>query len=300
MFSGIRDSLKEFSSSAKKKITKKELTEEEIESILWDLESSLLKNNVAVDVIDKIKEDLKKDLKGESVGRTQVENFVREELEKSLREILDQEKLDIESIIQKEDPALFLFMGFNGSGKTTTIAKVAQKLKEDYGVVLAAGDTFRAASIEQLQKHADNLDVELIKQDYGSDSAAVIYDAKEFAEKNHKDVVLGDTAGRSHTDKNLMEELNKIVRVNSPDLKILVVDALAGNDAIEQAKKYKDIGFDAIIVSKADVDERGGSILSLSYISGKPILYLGVGQNYEDLREFDPDKVIDKIFQERG
>ena len=300
MFSGIRDSLKEFSSSAKKKITKKELTEEEIESILWDLESSLLKNNVAVDVIDKIKEDLKKDLKGESVGRTQVENFVREELEKSLREILDQEKLDIESIIQKEDPALFLFMGFNGSGKTTTIAKVAQKLKEDYGVVLAAGDTFRAASIEQLQKHADNLDVELIKQDYGSDSAAVIYDAKEFAEKNHKDVVLGDTTGRSHTDKNLMEELNKIVRVNSPDLKILVVDALAGNDAIEQAKKYKDIGFDAIIVSKADVDERGGSILSLSYISGKPILYLGVGQNYEDLREFDPDKVIDKIFQERG
>lgn len=300
MFSGIRESLKDFSSSAKDKITKKDLEEKDIDSILWELESSLLKNNVALEVIEKIKEDLKGDLMGETVGRTLISKFVRDELKKSIREILSQEDLNLEDVIKNDKPSLILFMGFNGSGKTTTIAKVAKKLKKDYEVVLAAGDTFRAASIEQLQEHAQKLDVDFISQEYGSDSAAVIYDAKEFAEKNHKDVILGDTAGRSHTDKNLMEELRKIVRVNKPDLKILVVDALAGNDAVEQAKKYMHIGFDAIVVSKADVEEGGGSILSLSYISGKPILYLGVGQKYEDLEKFDREKLIEKIFNQSG
>lgn len=296
MFSGLKDSLEDFADSAKKKITEKELSEEEIESVLWNLESSLLKNNVALEVIDKIKNNLQEDLKGKEVKRRKAEQFIREELKNTIEEILSQKEIDIREVIEKNKPALFLFMGFNGSGKTTTIGKVAHTLKKDYGVVLAAGDTFRAASIEQLEEHADKLDVDLIKHDYESDSAAVIYDAREFAEKNNKDVILADTAGRSHTDKNLMDELEKIVRVNSPDLKFLVVDALAGNDAVEQAKKYQEIGFDAIIVPKVDVDERGGSLVSLSYTSDKPIAFIGVGQEYEDLEKFEPEKIIKKLF----
>lgn len=295
MFEKLKDSVKSFSEKTKKAVAEKEITEEVLEDALWDLEQALLQNNVAVDVIDRMKEDLEEELVGESVSRRKAGETIRGALEDAMRDILDQPRVDLEKVIAEDPPALILFMGFNGSGKTTTIARVAHMLKDDHEVVLAAGDTFRSASIEQLQEHADALGVKCISHDYGSDPAAVIYDALEHAEKEGKDVVLADTAGRSHTDRNLMDQLRKVVDVNEPDLKFLVVDALAGNDVLEQAEQYGEIGFDGIVLTKVDVDRKGGAALSLGYVTGTPICYLGTGQDYEDLEEFDPDAMVDRL-----
>ncbi len=180
---------------------------------------------------------------------------------------------------------------------TTTIAKIASRLRDDYGVVLAAGDTFRSAAIDQLEEHGENLGLKTISHEYDADPAAVIYDAVEHADKEDADVVLADTAGRSHTDKNLMDQLAKVVDVNEPDLRILVVDALAGNDVVEQAEQYEEIGFDGIVLTKVDVDKNGGAALSLGYLTGKPIMYLGTGQQYEDLEEFDADTMVDRLLE---
>lgn len=296
MFDSLKESVSSFSASARKKVAEKEVTEELLDDVMWELEQELLKNNVAVDVIDRLKEDMEEALVGESIPRMKAGEVVRDALTDSIRDVLDQEGENLETVIEREQPALLMFVGFNGSGKTTTIAKVARMLKEEgYDPVLAAGDTFRAASIEQLEEHAENLDLKCIAHEYESDPAAVIYDAVEHAETEGKDVVLADTAGRSHSDRNLMDELAKMVEVNEPDLKILVVDALAGNDVLEQAEAYEEIGFDGIVLTKVDVDEKGGAALSLGYVTGTPIMYLGTGQGYEDLEEFDPDAMVDTL-----
>ncbi|MCJ7450325.1 MAG: signal recognition particle-docking protein FtsY [Candidatus Nanohaloarchaeota archaeon QJJ-9] len=298
MFDQLKDSIKDFSDKAKSAVAEKELEEEELDELLWDLELSLLKNNVAEEVVDRLKKDLKEELAGEKVSRRKAGEEVKKALEKSVKDILKQGKRDIRELCEEEEPKTVLFMGFNGSGKTTTIAKVASMLKEDYKVLLAAGDTFRSAAIDQLEEHAKNLDLKLIKHEYGADSAAVIYDAKEHAEKKGYDMVLADTAGRSHEDRNLMDELEKICRVNDPEYKILVVDALSGNDVVEQAEKYEEMGFDSIILTKADVDKKGGAALSLGYVTGKPILYLGTGQDYEDLDRFEPEKIAEQLLKD--
>jgi fused signal recognition particle receptor len=191
-----------------------------------------------------------------------------------------------------------LFLGINGSGKTTTIARLAYMLKQkNISVVLGAGDTFRAASIEQLEKHASNLGVPIIKQNYGSDPAAVAFDTIAYAKSHKIDVVLIDTAGRMHTKTDLIREMEKIVRVSKPDLKIFVAESITGNDAIEQAKVFNEsVNIDGIILTKADVDERGGTCISVSYITGKPILFIGVGQEYKDLEKFDKEKIIKNLF----
>ena len=164
------------------------------------------------------------------------------------------------------------------------------------GVVLAAADTFRAAAIDQLQLHADKLKVKLIKHDYGSDPAAVAFDAVKHAQSTDKDVVLIDTAGRIHSNINLMEELSKIIRVAKPDLKIFVGESITGNDCTEQAKKFDDaVGIDGIILSKADVDDKGGAAISVSYVTKKPILYLGIGQEYDDLEFFKKESILQSI-----
>ena len=194
-------------------------------------------------------------------------------------------------------PFVVLFAGINGSGKTTTIAKVAHYLQQNkFSVCLAAADTFRAAAIQQLKVHGQNLKVPVIKKDYGSDPAAVGFDALKYAKKNKIDVVLIDTAGRMQNKDSLMKELEKIEKVTSPDMKIFLGESITGNDATIQAKAFNDaIGLTGIILSKADVDEKGGTAISVTHVANKPILFLGTGQEYGDLEIFEKEKLIEKL-----
>ncbi|MBD3259420.1 signal recognition particle-docking protein FtsY [Candidatus Woesearchaeota archaeon] len=277
-------------------VVKTRLSDEKFNDLFWNLEIVLMENNVAVEVIDKVKDDLKKQLCEEKISRLGIEKIIKDTLKDSIRELFDVEKINlIERIKQKkEKPFVIVFVGINGVGKTTSLAKLAKKL-QDNGLtcIMAAADTFRVAAIEQLEEHANNLGIKLIKHEYGSDAAAVCYDAVAHAKAKKIDVVLIDTAGRQHSNVNLMEELHKVVRVSKPDLKVFVGDALTGNDAVEQAKEFKEhVGIDGIILSKTDVDDKGGGAISISYVTNKPILYFGVGQGYEDLQEFSPDIVL--------
>ena len=281
----------------KEKIITKKISEEQFNDLFWDLEIILLESNVAVEVIEKIKDDLKNELVEKAIRRNQIESTIANSLKRSIEDALGAETFDLLKMAKQKKPFVICFVGINGSGKTTTIAKVARLLqKNNLSVVLAASDTFRAASIEQLQKHADNLGVKLIKHNYGSDPAAVAYDAIEHAKAQNINVVLVDTAGRMHSNTNLVDEMKKIVRVAKPDLKIFVGESITGNDCIEQAKTFDEaIGIDAIILAKADVDEKGGAAVSVSYVTKKPIIYLGVGQNYEDLQKFDVSAIMQNL-----
>ena len=278
----------------KKAVTTKKLSEEKFDSLFWNLEMILLENNVAVSVIEKIKEDLKKDMVDTRIGRFDIQKTIEKSLKKSLNEILKQERIDFLKQIKQKRPFVICFFGVNGSGKTTTIAKIAKLLqKNKLNSVMAASDTFRAAAIQQLEKHGNNLKVKVIKHSYGSDAAAVAFDAVEYAKAHRIDAVLIDTAGRSHSNVNLMDELKKIVRVAKPDLNIFVGDSLTGNDMVEQAEKYNEIiGIDAIILAKADVDEKGGATISASYVTKKPILFIGTGQGYGDIKDFNSDEIM--------
>ncbi len=271
------------------------ITETDFNNLFDDLEMLLLENNVALEVVDDIKNRLSKKLIGREINKDKLEHEIRKELKSTLNEILIDPDNPIDAVgMKKEKPFVVLFFGINGSGKTTSIAKFAYALKnKDYSVVLAAGDTFRAASIEQIEEHAKKLEITLIKQDYKSDPAAVGFDAIKYAKNHGIDVVLIDTAGRMHTRTNLIEEMKKICRVTNPDLKIFVAESIAGNDAVEQAKTFHEaIEIDGSILSKADIDEKGGTIISVSYATRKPIFYLGVGQEYKDLKLFDKEEFI--------
>lgn len=280
----------------KESFTKKKLSEEKFATLFWDLEVALLENNVAVEVIEKLKEDLKQELTSGKVSRLGLQELILVSLKKSIKEILNIQGFDLVERIKKskKKPYVIVFIGVNGSGKTTTLAKIANKFQEEgLSVVMAASDTFRAAAIDQLAEHAHRLGIKLISQGYGADPAAVAYDAIAHAKAKALDVVMIDTAGRLHSNTNLMAELEKVVRVAKPDLKIFIGEATTGNDCVEQAKEFdKRVGIDAIILSKADVDEKGGAALSVSYVTGKPILYLGVGQAYGDLKRFDREEIL--------
>jgi len=279
-----------------KKVLEKKLKREDLEPILENFEVELLEADVAFEVSEKIKNDLIKELEGKEIRKGSEKEVVIEAIRKSLSEILDLPKINLEEDIKKKKPYLIVFFGFNGSGKTTTIAKVANFLtKKGFTCVLAAGDTFRAASIEQIEEHAKKIGVPVIKQKYGADPAAVIFDARKYAEAKKIDVILADTAGRSYTNENLMEELKKIVRVNKPDLKVLIIDSLTGNDAVNQAKFFNEIGVDAVIFTKLDVNEKGGAILSVSYLLKKPILFVCDGQKYEDIKYFDKEEFLNNL-----
>ncbi len=286
-----------------KKITFKKLTEQDIEDFFSTFEIDLLEANVALEVIDFLKNELKSQLIGTDAKRLKTDQEIQKIFEAALVKVLDQGKINLPEIISKskqnKKPAVVLFLGFNGAGKTTTAAKVANYLKsKGYIPVLAAGDTFRAAAIDQLEIHANKIGVKIIKHQYGSDSAAVIFDAIKHAESKGADVVLADTAGRTHNNINLIDELKKVVRVNKPDLKVLVIDGLTGNDAVEQAKQFdKEIGVDAIVITKVDVDEKGGAILSVAYTLKKPILFLGIGQMYDDFKEFEPREFVRSLLE---
>ena len=283
----------------KKKITEKKIEEDDVKDLLKDLEMSLISSDVAVGVTDKIVSDLRNNLVGKFIKRGEIEDIIKKSFKDSILEILNVESFNLLEKAKTKKPYLIVFLGFNGSGKTTTIARIGHLLKKNgFSCVFAAADCFRAASIEQLEEHGKKLGIEVIKHKYGADPAAVIFDAVKHAKSKDIDIVLADTAGRTHTNVNLMDELKKIIKVNKPDLKILVVDALTGNDVYDQCKTFNDaVGVDALIITKADVYEKGGATLSASYTIKKPILYLGVGQEYDDLERFDSNKIVEKLLE---
>lgn len=288
--------LKKIAEKVTKKVTEKVLSESDIAPLIDELQTGLIEADVAVSVSEKIASDLKKNLVGNPIKRGKEKEKVISTLRESLLEILSLPNVDLEKILQKKKPVVITFLGFNGSGKTTSLAKTAYWLaRKGHTCVFAAADTFRAAAEEQLEVHGKNLKVNVIKHKYGADPAAVIFDTVEHAKSKGVDFVLADTAGRSHTNANLMDQLKKIVRVNKPDLKVLVIDSLTGNDAVFQARMFNEVGVDAVIFTKADVNEKGGAILSVAYELKKPILFLGVGQNYENFEKFDAEKFVDNL-----
>ena len=280
------------------KLTTTTLTQKHVDEIFEPLELILLENNVALEVVDKIRKNLYEDLVGLEIKKS---SDFKETIKSSLKESIDQvliEPADLFSEIKKKlDTYVIIFFGINGSGKTTSIAKLAHKLKKkNISCVLAAADTFRAASIEQLETHANRLGVPIIKSQYGSDPTSVAFDAVKYAKKNKIKVVLIDTAGRMYTKENLIKQMEKIIRIIKPDLKIFVGESITGNDAIQQARKFNEaVGIDGIILSKADVDEKGGTALSVSQVTGKPIYYLGTGQSYDDLQDFKKSVVLKNL-----
>jgi fused signal recognition particle receptor len=275
------------------------LSEGEVDDILWDLQIELMQSDVASKTVEYIAGELRKRLTEKDIDRNQVNVFVKNAIRQVLLETLTPESdLNlVEFIKNRPKPVKLMFFGVNGTGKTTTIAKVASLLlKNGVTCVIAAGDTFRAGAIEQAEKHAGAVGVRVIKHLKGGDSAAVIFDAVEHAKAKGIDVVLADTAGRMQTNVNLMDEMKKIVRVNKPDLKIFIGDALTGNDAVEQARTFNNqIGIDAVILTKMDADAKGGSAISIAHETKKPIIYVGVGQKYEDLKPFDRQWFVDSI-----
>jgi fused signal recognition particle receptor len=299
------DKLKKAFSNIISDISKKEISDKDLENTLFDLEIALLESDVAQEVIDDISASLKNKLLGLSVEKDKTpEELIQFHVQKSIYEILTKSgTLDLvkEINFKKENkggPFVVVFLGINGTGKTTTVAKVANLLhKNGLSVVLAASDTHRAGAIEQLGEHARRLSLKMIHQRYGADPSAVARDAVEYGKKHRVDAILIDTAGRMQTAKNLMDEISKIVQVVKPDLKIFIGDSLAGNDAIYQAKEFfAYTKFDASILTKTDADAKGGAIISITYLTSKPIIYLGVGQNYNDIIPFDLDTFVESLF----
>jgi len=279
------------------KVVSKKISADQFESMFEDLEITLLENNVALEVIEKIKEDLKAELVDTPITRGKVEDTIFKTLKNSVHDLFDIEPIDILEETNAKKPLVICMVGVNGSGKTTTTAKLAKYfLNNKKSVVLAAADTFRAAAIDQLQEHADKLDVKLIKHEYGSDPAAVAFDAVKHAEAKGIDVVLIDTAGRMHSNANLMDEVKKVIRVSKPHITLFVGEAITGNDCVEQARAFNDaLSIDGIILTKQDIDEKGGASVSVSYITKKPILFIGTGQEYEDLVPFEPNVVLEGL-----
>jgi len=280
------------------KLKKRFISEKDFEKYSEDLETILLENNVALEVAEKIIDELKDKIVGKDYNSKEIENQITNSLKSIIEEILI-EPFDLITKIKEKDlkPFVILFCGINGTGKTTTIAKISNLLKKQkLSSIIAAADTFRAASIEQIKKHGDKLGVKVIAHDYGTDPASVGFDAIKYAEKNRIDCVLIDTAGRMHTAKNLLKEMEKVKRICKPDLTIFVGESTTGNDATEQVKAFNEtIGIDAIILSKADVDEKGGTALSVGYTTKKPIIYLGTGQEYDDIEKFKKENFIKSL-----
>ncbi len=280
-----------------KKISLSRLTQEDFDDAFQDLEITLLENNVALEAVDKLKEHLAKDLVGQQIKKIESPARILLSLKESILSLLIEPPNLIENIRQSKKPYIILFFGINGTGKTTSIAKLAHFFKKNnLSCVLAAADTFRAASIEQLKMHGKKVGVEVISSQYGADPASVAFEAVSYAKRNHLQAVLIDTAGRMYTKENLLKEMEKIVRVSQPDLKIFVGESITGNDAVEQARTFNEvIGIDGIILSKADVDEKAGVILSVSQVTKKPIYFLGVGQGYGDLEVFSKKMVLKNL-----
>lgn len=303
MFDKLRGAL----DSAIAKAVTKELNEKNLTDAVWQLQLVLIQNDVAMEAAEHISELTKKKLLGSRAGRLEnITKLFRSAVYESILDVLTPKApLDpIQFAAEKKnqgDTTTVMFVGVNGTGKTTTLAKVANLYKKNgFSVVIAASDTFRAGSIEQIELHAQKLGIKVIRQEYGSDAAAVAYDAVAHAKAKHINVVLIDTAGRMQSNKNLLAEMAKIAKVAEPDLKLFVGDALTGNDALSQAKEFNEaIGIDGSILTKIDADPSGGSALSIVYVTRKPIVYVGTGQSYDDLQRFDPEWFARRLIGEK-
>jgi len=289
-----------FLGRAKLAATGKTVIEEaDLEKPLEELELALLSSDVEMNVAQEILRGIRENMIGET--RAQVKStghVVEDALRDALVEVISVGQFDFDQrIAEAEKPVSIIFTGVNGVGKTTTIAKLSRYLEErGHSTVLANGDTYRAGANEQIQQHAEALDRKLISHEQGSDPAAVIYDAVEYAEANDVDVVLGDTAGRLHTSNDLMDQLKKIDRVIEPDMTLFADEAVAGQDAVERAREFNDAAeIDGTVLTKVDTDPQGGAAISIAHVTGKPILFLGTGQDYADLEPFDPEIIVDKL-----
>lgn len=293
MFNKLRGAL----DSAITKATTRELSDKNLDDAVWELQMVLIQNDVAVEVAEQICELTKERMVGNRTGRLEnLSKLFKKSIHESVLEILTPEHpldpLEFASERKQQGKVTtILFVGVNGTGKTTTLAKVAHMYKKNgFSVVIAAGDTFRAGSIEQLERHAERLGIRVIKQDYGSDAAAIAFDAIAHAKAKHIDIVLIDSAGRMQSNKNLLDEMKKIARVANPDIKLFVGDALAGNDALSQANEFhKAIEIDGAVLTKVDADPSGGAALSIAYVTGRPVVFIGVGQEYDDIEKFNPE-----------
>jgi len=288
------------------KISSTGLSEKDLDPALWDLQLHLIGSDVSVEVAERVCAELKQRLLGSDAPRFgDRSKLVKDALRQSIEAVLSgRGSLDLLKVAadhkRRGEPLSVMFVGINGTGKTTTIAKVARLLMDHgFTVVLASGDTYRAGAIEQLEEHGRRLGVKVIQHKYGSDSAAVGFDAVQHARAQGIDAVLIDTAGRMQTNRNLMDELQKVKRVVKPSLTIMILDSLIGNDATEQAMTFNSaVGFDAAILTKVDADAKGGSSLSVSYLTGKPVIYVGVGQGYGDLQPFEAGWFAEKLLAE--
>ncbi|MCL5881848.1 MAG: signal recognition particle-docking protein FtsY [Candidatus Thermoplasmatota archaeon] len=264
-----------------------------------DIENSvrdaLLESDVSLETSERIIADLDNFL--ERPGKKVSQADLRDALRKSIRKILDENSTGIDILNPGKKPFVILFLGINGTGKTTTVAKIANYLKRNgKRVVVAAGDTFRAGAIEQLSLLCQDIGVNLIKHEAGSDPASVAFDAIDHARARNLDYVLIDSAGRMQTNKNLLEEMKKMKRVAKPDLTVLVLDAMIGQDAVYQAETFmKETSFDCVVLTKLDTDARGGAIITIADQLRKPVLFLGVGQGMDDIMEFSTEWYLDRV-----
>ncbi len=278
------------------------IEEGDLEDQLWDLEMALLDSDVEMSVAEEMLESIRESLIGEMRAQVDTtEELVTEALRDALLDVIAVGQFDFERRVREADkPVTIVFTGINGVGKTTTIAKLSQYFEErGLSTVMANGDTYRAGANEQISQHAEALDTEIITHEQGGDPAAVVYDAVEYAEANGIDVVLGDTAGRLHTSEDLMEQLSKIDRVVEPDMTLFVDEAVAGQDAVERAREFDDAAaIDGAVLTKADADSSGGAAISVAYVTGKPVLFLGVGQGYDDIERFEPAALVDSLLGE--
>ena len=295
---GIGSKIKAFVVSREFIIDQKQINEP-----LFDLEMALLENDVALSAVDEVISSVRADLTGSSrkIG-TSVDDLITSSLKRAMLHVLG-ERFDLLAFIaERKKPVKIIFVGVNGTGKTTSIAKLSSYLtKQGVSVVIGAGDTFRAGAIEQIDVHAKRLGLKVIQHQEGSDPTAVLYDTIEYAKAHHIDVVLGDTAGRFHNRVNLMNQLAKIRRVVQPDLIVYVDEAVAGNDAVVRAEEFeRSVGLDAVILTKVDMDPKGGAALSIAHAVGKPLIFIGVGQGYDDLIPFYPEQVVEDLLHEEA
>lgn len=310
MFKALKEMFSKASSEAKTKSIEdisevagdsgRRLKEGVLDDLLRDLELELMQADVALPVAEEMIKHVRGQLAGKRIDRSfKIDEAVELAVRAAVKEVLADNGFSLsERIKSKASPYVIMFVGINGTGKTTVIAKLTSRLqKHGYGCVLAASDTFRAGAIEQLTIHADKLGCKIIKHQAGGDPAAVAYDAVEHAKARKRDVVLIDTAGRMQTNTNLMDEMKKIKRVAKPDLVVFVGDSLAGSDAVEQAKRFDAaVGIDGVVLTKIDADAKGGAALSIAKAIGKPIIYVSYGQEYDEFRKFDADWMVARIF----